>query len=719
MVKKVPLEVNGFSGGLNTERSVVNIAASEMMDGTVNIELFADGSIAPRRGIDFVGTSSALATVATPTVANQEFQHTPSVLFHRFLTPSGTVVPRVIVAHNGRFRIYESTQSAMEDYANPLQTINWSTHTTLASKWTHVHMASGNNKVFFASAHMQHGYLSLNADETTIDVTYLEIWWRDLANEVGKCSRVKHTAASVTTYYECVEDHTSAAGDEPGVGANWTRYWRRLTFTPATVPSAWAGATAYQSNVYKNFLISETLTDTTPRPQCIAWHSGRLWLGFNNKLFYSRVVTKDEDLYLMLTDADPYDPDDNEPVADDGGYMYCTNRIQQLLPFKTTLFAATKDGIVAVSGRQGIFKHTDYTQNVVLRDSVLGVNCMSSADSNVYVAAEGALWKTEGTDDQGAIQFRPIGEDVIKSLYANIPRANKAACRLLYSSSDSNMYLFFSRYPTPFDNGFQNTAGVPGYFTHCLVFRTIENLYLQDPAALDDRVVKHAFTLYEYEDGAHDEKPYITYPFLMPPTSLGTINVVDMNGDKVVDGSANQVVVESTSGSSEDANAIYFIVLQYEVTSSTTWNVNSCFGQFKSTNLKDWYGSSYEYTPTVRAISGVQTAGNVMARKGSISIEVTQEQLTAGTGSLYMRTAWDNHEYTEAGTSTQVSAHRQIYKETKAIAGSTIAMVPGTAFTTKCAVRGGGKFLQVFFEGEAGKDFKLYGWAQNLSGKEG
>ncbi|MEO5350598.1 MAG: hypothetical protein H7836_13270 [Magnetococcus sp. YQC-3] len=719
MVKKIPLEVNGFTGGLNTERSVVNVAASELMDGSVNVEIFNDGSIAPRRGIDFVGSSSSLTTVATPVVANQEAQHSPSVMFHRFLTTSGTTVPRVIVAYNNTFRVYESTTAAMAAYSTPLQTITLGTHVALNNKWSHIQMCKGDNKIFFAAPHMQHGYLSLNADGSTIDITYLEAWWRDLENEKGKCTRVKHTLAGVDSYFECVEDHTSAAADEPDVGANWTRYWRRLTFTPATIPSAWASSASYYSNFYKNFLITETVGTDTARPQAIAWFSGRLWVAFNNKLFYSRSVTKVEDLYIFTTDADPYDADDNEPVADDGGFLFVESRVLQLLPYKNSLLVSCKENVSCVNGRNGVFKHTDWTRSVVIRDAILGVSCMSSADSNAYVLSEGSIWKTEGYDDLGAVQMRPIGEDVIKSLYVNIPRANKAAARLLYSPGDSKMYMFFSKDVTTFDNGFQNSEGVPGYFTHCLIFRTLENLYLQDPTALDDRVVKHSFYLYEFYDGASDQQPYITYPFVMPPTEISYLNVVDGSGNQVVDGSGNNVVVESTSGSSEDASAIYFLVMQYEVASAISWNVKSCFGKFKSANIKDFSGSAYERSPTVTAITGVQTAGNIMARKGSTTIEVTQQQLTAGTGSLFMRTAWDNHEFAEAGSSTQVSGQRQLYTETKAVASSTIALVPGTAFTSKALIRGGGKYMQVIFQGEAGKDFKIFGWAQNLSGKEG
>jgi hypothetical protein len=47
------------------------------------------------------------------------------------------------------------------------------------------------------------------------------------------------------TNYVCLRGHTSAASDEPGVGANWTTYWKETSDTAA---GAWVISTAYTSN---------------------------------------------------------------------------------------------------------------------------------------------------------------------------------------------------------------------------------------------------------------------------------------------------------------------------------------------------------------------------------------------------------------------------------------------------------------------------------------
>lgn len=68
--------------------------------------------------------------------------------------------------------------------------------------------------------------------------------------------------------YVCIQDHTSTALDEPGVGANWTDFWILIDFTASGafgfypyiegflhMPSTWTAA-----NI--SFLVSDTVDGT-------------------------------------------------------------------------------------------------------------------------------------------------------------------------------------------------------------------------------------------------------------------------------------------------------------------------------------------------------------------------------------------------------------------------------------------------------------------------
>ena len=53
--RKLQLPVAGFTDGLNTEASVLNVLPSEFMDGTTNVVLHQNGSVRRRKGVDFLG----------------------------------------------------------------------------------------------------------------------------------------------------------------------------------------------------------------------------------------------------------------------------------------------------------------------------------------------------------------------------------------------------------------------------------------------------------------------------------------------------------------------------------------------------------------------------------------------------------------------------------------------------------------------------------------
>jgi len=95
------------------------------------------------------------------------------------------------------------------------------------------------------------------------------------------------------TDYRCIKDHTSAATDEPGVGANTATYWESIGSTGAY--TAWALSTAYKSDVVK-FDKTRKLEDITFVTNTIDLPSKQLD-AFNMILAYrfslSKMINKD------------------------------------------------------------------------------------------------------------------------------------------------------------------------------------------------------------------------------------------------------------------------------------------------------------------------------------------------------------------------------------------------------------------------------------------
>lgn len=70
------------------------------------------------------------------------------------------------------------------------------------------------------------------------DASPLTNWVTATSYVVGNQRKGKAAGAYVTIAYICILDHTSAAGDEPGVGANWTTYWAIQGDGSASLPYA-------------------------------------------------------------------------------------------------------------------------------------------------------------------------------------------------------------------------------------------------------------------------------------------------------------------------------------------------------------------------------------------------------------------------------------------------------------------------------------------------
>ena len=63
-----------------------------MMSGSTNVELFQNGSVRRRRGIDFLGSSDAggfLQTIRTSTVTEELRQESPAITYITLTAPMG------------------------------------------------------------------------------------------------------------------------------------------------------------------------------------------------------------------------------------------------------------------------------------------------------------------------------------------------------------------------------------------------------------------------------------------------------------------------------------------------------------------------------------------------------------------------------------------------------------------------------------------------------
>lgn len=730
-VNKLQLSVSGFTDGLNTEASALNVLPSEMLDGTVNIELFQNGSVRRRRGVDFIGVSDAggnLQSVRVSTFAAEGMAEAANAIRVKLNAPNGDIVDRIVVDINNEFWVFEGTNSALKNIDTPKQTLARSlSHDNM--KFSFLSFEQSGNRLYFAGKFTQPGYLKVSSDNENLEIVYIDVLIRD-PNATTTNSVVKVS----TKWYECIESHTSATADnKPGSGTNWERYWYQKDSSAPSAVSAWADSTAYTTSIIKLYNKLNTPTAASTYPTTVAFYAGRLWLSGDpknpNDVFFSQVVANDRDLEKFLQEADPFDADDPNLVQDDGGVIPVQGAglVKQLLALSDSMFVGTTIGVWQISGADGIFKATSFSNHNVLRDGIDGSALMVRVDDEFLVFAQGSIWRSEintnaASTGVGRATFKSISEERIETYYGGVPRNSKASGRAVYSQTERRVYFFHTKTRTDFDKSF-NAENQPVYFTHALIVDTRFKLDIlqtrQDPEDIQRRV-NGAFFLYEFADNADDELPFVTCPF--SSEDVPAANDLVVVGSDVVQVSGVDVVVPAA----EVAETVILCLGMQRVTALPVTTINAAFATLNTSALQDWSSNAtfkLSYTSKIR--TGFQTFGNIQPKKSIIYAYFVFKKVESGIldgngedttpGGCLLQTAWNWTN--DAGHPKFQTTGSQIYDPDRFTYSVADAGGDGESHTyRKHRIRGRGNTVFLDLVNDADKDFELIGWTQQYYG---
>lgn len=725
----VPVLLKGMTGGVTSERTVMNVLSTSLEDTSRNIEVLRNGSFRPRRGVDFVGQSDSAAymhTIRTGTTSSETSQESPSGVYAEFKTSDGEIVEKTIIFQDNKFKIF--AHNNLRNYDSPNQTINPGSYVNTQQKFHSTQMIFADNRIFFVGKKLQPGYLYLKTDNSTLGVVYLSIHTRDLDNATAVSSRVTLNGK----YYECVEDHTSASSDTSATDSFgelvFNRYWMEVDNT--NIPggaSAWAASTAYTTNIVRSSNKYSALSAVNPHT--VAFWKNRLWLGTDSKAYYSQVSVDVADektnttpsgtheYSLFLQTADPFDTTDPTPVPSDGGSItQDVGKLWQLLNSEDSMFLGTSSQIEEVRGASSDFTHTDFKKGRVINEGINGLDNMVLADNRVYAFANNNIWAA--VDEQRVSQtaltkFAKVGGKKIKSYYIQIPKLNKGTARAVYSPTNEKIYYFHNAISTVFDASNRNTVGQNGYARSIMAVDISGTTTDLDPVE-GEQFVENQIELWDYADTAEDGDTYIAYGFSTAPTDP-SVNSVVVGADDIVVG-ADSVVVSGLSGSQEGSDEIVVIAMERVVTGSSV-AVKATIGVLESANLRDWASDGTRITDyTANADMGTQTFEDITSAKAARFLLFVLKKLTDGTGSCLCRTSFNFADPDTSGESTgKTSTQTEIYYDTRTVgSGGTVSMTNYKATRYKHRVRGRGVALQVSFENTAGKDFNLLGWGELL-----
>ena len=761
--RKLQLPVSGFTDGLNTEASALNVLPSEMMSGSTNVELFQNGSVRRRRGVDFLGSSDAggmLQTIRTSTVVDELKQESPAITYITLTAPNGDIVKKLVADVNNEFWIFDVTSAALRNIDSPTQTISRTVdgiiHADPQQKFVNMQFAQSGNRLFFSGKHIHPGYLQVqSSDNTSLEVVYINVIIRD-----PDASVINTRVSYASKYYDCILAHTSATSDNrPGTGTNWEKYWILNDGAVPSGVSAWANTTSYTSSMIIRYDKNTSITSTDTFPMTVEFFAGRAWYGgdpkYPNSVYFSQVVINDKDLEKFHQFADPFDSSDSAIVDDDGGVLSIQGAglVKRLLTLGSNIFVGSNTGIWQINGPDGVFKATSFASYLVLEDGIDGPANMVAIDDEFLVFGQDTIWRSTIQTNifvttSGQATFKSLSENRVETLYTSIPKVSKASARAIYNPSERRVYYFHNKDINAWDSAF-NALEQPGYSKDILVIDTRfqdEILPTEQQQKLK-RTIKGAFFTYELNDGAKIELPYVSCPFIAP--DVPPIDETVLGSSTSVTNSAGVLVV--AGGTPDPKDVILALALQ-RTESGDVVTIKGAFSSFNTKSIKDWNSdSTYAIAYNSPVYSGVQTGGDAFHNKNLTYLYLVFKKAESGIldangidltpGGCYMGSAWDfavdndapghtgfwkdvvdssNNKVTNsAGVEVyKRDPMRQVYhgtRYTKSLAGGGDDGYDHVYY--KHRVRGRGHVFQVQFHNDNDKDYHLVGWVQQFHGK--
>jgi hypothetical protein len=428
-----------------------------------------------------------------------------------------------------------------------------------------------------------------------------------------------------------------------------------------------------------------------------------VFLAVNDTVYFSQILDTINKIGRCYQDQDPTSEDTNEIVATDGGTLEIlgTGGIRQLIPLKDKIIVLAANGVWSIDGADGSFSPLNVRVSKVSSVGIKENTEALSVEQSVLYLADSGIYSLDLDPNTLATVANNISETTIQSFYLNNIAATATTVTSIYDSSSRRVYWFYS------------TTGVEDRFNKALVLDTSLG----------------AFFKYSFNAEGKTASPFIADVFLLPEISLvtKTYNVVDSLGNLVVDSLGNQVIAQESIAEGREISLGFITLVD---NSPTTEEYYYTFSTLRDTNLVDWASlaagtSQYE----AFLITGYTIEEDIMRKKQAPIIQAAFTRTEGrfvdnGLGgvefdfpsSCFLSARWD---WSDNAVSGKIGTEQQIYRFRRPFISAPIGSTFDNGYpvvTTRSKIRGRGRSLSLKFRSDAGKDCKLIGWANLLTG---
>jgi hypothetical protein len=727
---------NGYVKGLITEASALTFPENATTDED-NCILYTKGNRRRRLGIDYEQGYS----LSTYSFDNADIGDTEVVSTNIWENAGGNSNINFLVVQVGLdLYFYDLAEETLSDGYKSF-TVDMTSRAVSGASLVGaepVYATAGKGALFVVGEKINPFYITYDSGADSITVTNVDLRIRDLDGTDDSLDIDENpTTLSATHQYNLYNQgwRNQAGGLE---NAHLTTYFNALTNYPdnTQIWHASANATDNSFGSTEATNLSRLHFGTTPAPKghyildpfirdretasglsgidsdgtnirstACAFHSGRFWYAAGNgEIYFSQIVKKDfSNVGYAYQEADPTSYEDSALVDSDGGVVNIpeAGTFVAMRVIGPNLVIWAENGIWFIGGGSGGgFKATDYSVSKVASIDI------SSFRSLIDVEGLPVWWSNTGIYtleiDSVSSNFKAVSltETTIQEYFINIDAEAKQNAVGAYDSANK-VITWLYRNNTDGDN--------TEYKNKVLNF----NLTLK------------AFYPWTISDLA-SSSPYLVSLFSTPALNNLTVtsNVIDNDGDTVVDSSDDQVIADVSSVVNRDTSVKYMCIKPNGASSKIV------FALFNNGTFYDWVtddstGVTYSsYMLTGHELNN-DVARFIQAPYIYCYFNKTETGYEPAGGSNYnlvkpsscfltARWNWSDHQNANRwSTEQQVYRFRQNWE----VDTGDLNKPNGYAVTvSRSKIRGKGQSLQLYFRSEDGKDFDLLGWAIKYAG---
>jgi|TARA_R100001369_G_C3324873_1_gene169522 hypothetical protein len=429
---------------------------------------------------------------------------------------------------------------------------------------------------------------------------------------------------------------------------------------------------------------------------------------YSGYVFFSKVITSDNDFGKCHQEADPTDPSINDLIDSDGGSIQIpeATRIIKIVASQSSLIVFAENGVWEIYGDTGGFVATSFQASKISTNGILNGDSVVNVNGQFIYWSKAGIYALSSDAIAGRYKAESISLTSIQSLFLAIPDVGKNNCKGFYDEKENRVRWLY--------NDTANYSAVN--FINKYNKELILDLSLQ--AWYKNSITDLALA-----------SPYVCDYIEVPGYAIANADVsVEAGAQDVIittSGSANPVVITEKV---ETSRSSLFSFLTIVGTSFTISKYNS--RRFLEWYSKDTTGINYSSF----LITGYELFKDIMRDKQIPYIffyfNKTEDGFTAaGSGagahfilnnesSCRVQAQWNWANSLASGRwGLEFQAYRlsRLYIPT----GATDTFDTGEAvIVTKNKLRGTGKTLSLLIKSDQGKDMKILGWALSATAND-